>query len=36
MEQWGSAHFDEDNARKRAEKARDAYQDGLRGANSGI
>jgi hypothetical protein len=36
MEQWDAAHFDEDNARKKAEEARDACKDGLRGANYGI
>ena len=36
MEHWDAAHFDEDNARKKAEEARDAYKDGLRGVNYGI
>jgi hypothetical protein len=36
MEHWDAAHFDEDNARKKAEEARDAYKDGLRNVNYGI
>ena len=36
MERWDAAHFDEDNARKKAEEARDAYKDALRGVNYGI
>lgn len=36
MEHWDAAHFGEDNARKKAEEARDAYKDGLRGVNYGI
>jgi hypothetical protein len=36
MEQWDTAHFDEDSARKKAEEARDAYKDALRGINYGI
>jgi hypothetical protein len=36
MEHWDAAHLDEDNARKKAEEARDAYKGGLRAANYGI
>jgi hypothetical protein len=36
MEHWDAAHFKEDDARKKAEEARDAYKDGLRNVNYGI
>ena len=36
MEKWDAAHFDEDNASKKAKGARDAYKNGLRGVNYGI
>jgi hypothetical protein len=36
MERWDDAHFKEDDAQKKATKARDAYKDGLREVNYGI
>jgi hypothetical protein len=36
MEKWDAAHFSEQDAQTRAREAREAYQDGLRGANYGI
>jgi hypothetical protein len=36
MEKWDDAHFQEQDAQKKAKDARDAYKDGLRRANYGI
>jgi hypothetical protein len=36
MEEWDTAHFNEHDAHTRATKAREAYQDALRGVNCGI
>jgi hypothetical protein len=36
MEKWDDAHFREEDAQKKADKAREAYKDGLRLANYGI
>jgi len=36
MEAWDTAHFREHDAHTNATKAREAYQDALRGANYGI
>lgn len=36
MEKWDDAHFKEEDAHKKAGEAREAYKDGLRGANYGI
>ena len=36
MEEWDTAHFNEQDAHTRATKAREAYQDALRGVNYGI
>jgi len=36
MEAWDAAHFKEHDAHTRATSAREAYKDGLRGANYGI
>jgi hypothetical protein len=36
MEHWDAAHFKEHDAHTKAKEARDAYKDGLRGANYGI
>jgi hypothetical protein len=36
MEEWDTAHFNEHDAHIRATKAREAYQDALRGVNYGI
>jgi hypothetical protein len=36
MEGWDAAHFKEHDAHSRVTKAREAYKDGLRGANYGI
>ena len=36
MEKWDDAHFQEQDAQKKAKGARDAYKDGLRSANYGI
>lgn len=36
MERWDDAHFKEHDAHMKATAARDAYKDGLRGANYGI
>jgi hypothetical protein len=36
MEKWDDAHFQEQDAQKKAKEARDAYKDGLRRANYGI
>lgn len=35
-EKWDDAHFREEDARKKADEAREAYKDALRGANIGI
>jgi len=35
-EDWDAAHFQEHDAHTKAKEARDAYKDGLRGANYGI
>ena len=35
-EAWDAAHFKEHDAHTKAMKAREAYKDGLRGANYGI
>jgi hypothetical protein len=36
MEKWDDAHFQEQDAQKKAKEARDAYKDELRRANYGI
>ena len=36
MEKWDDAHFQEQDAQKKAKEARDAYKDELRHANYGI
>jgi hypothetical protein len=36
MEKWDAAHFKEQDANAKATEAREAYLDGLRGANYGI
>ena len=36
MENWDNAHFQEQDAQKKAKDARDAYKDGLRRVNYGI
>ena len=36
MEHWDAAHFTEHDAHTKATEAREAYKDGLRGANYGI
>jgi hypothetical protein len=36
MEKWDAAHFSEHDAHTKATDAREAYKDGLRGANYGI
>jgi hypothetical protein len=36
MEKWDDAHFQEQDAQKKAKDARDAYKDELRRANYGI
>jgi|HubBroStandDraft_6_1064221.scaffolds.fasta_scaffold161543_2 hypothetical protein len=36
MELWDEAHFREDDARRQATEARDAYKDALRDVNYGI
>jgi hypothetical protein len=36
MEKWDAAHFKEQDANTKATEAREAYLDGLRGANYGI
>jgi hypothetical protein len=36
MEKWDDAHFQEQDAQKKAKDARDSYKDGLRRANYGI
>jgi hypothetical protein len=36
MEKWDAAHFREQDASEKAEKAREAYKDGLRFVNYGI
>ena len=36
MEKWDEAHFREHDAHAKVTEARDAYKDGLRGANYGI
>lgn len=36
MEKWDDAHFHEEYAHTKASEAREAYKDGLRGANYGI
>ena len=36
MENWDAAHFTEHDAHTKATEAREAYKDGLRGANYGI
>lgn len=36
MEKWDAAHFREHDAHTKATDAREAYKDGLRGANYGI
>jgi hypothetical protein len=35
-EKWDAAHFQEEDARTKANAAHDAYKDALRGANIGI
>ena len=36
MEKWDAAHFREQDASEKADKAREAYKDGLRAVNYGI
>lgn len=36
MEKWDAAHLAEEDAATEADKAREAYKDGLRNANYGI
>ncbi|MFY9743009.1 MAG: hypothetical protein WA252_13355 [Candidatus Sulfotelmatobacter sp.] len=36
MEKWDDAHFKKEHAEKKADEAREAYKDGLRGVNYGI
>jgi hypothetical protein len=36
MEQWDTAHFNEQDAQYRTTRAREAYKDGLRAVNYGI
>jgi hypothetical protein len=36
MEKWDAAHFKEQDANTKATETREAYLDGLRGANYGI
>ena len=36
MEKWDDAHFKEQDAQTNAKKAREVYQDALRGVNYGI
>ncbi len=36
MEHWDTAHFNEQDAQKKATEAREAYKDGLRTANYGF
>jgi hypothetical protein len=36
MEKWDAAHFTEQEAQNKMTEAREAYKDGLRGANYGI
>ncbi len=36
MEKWDDAHFQEQDAQKKAKQARDAYKDGLRAVNYSI
>ena len=36
MEKWDAAHFKEQDANTKATEAREAYLDGLRGANYGF
>ena len=36
MERWDAAHFREQDAATNADKAREAYKDGLRAVNYGI
>ncbi|MGB7433854.1 MAG: hypothetical protein WBR26_20755 [Candidatus Acidiferrum sp.] len=36
MEKWDAAHFNEQDAQKRAHEAREAYKDGLRNVNYAI
>jgi hypothetical protein len=36
MEKWDDAHFQEQDAQRKAKQARDAYKDGLRAVNYSI